>query len=247
MLSMDPTDPAQRVLPANLPTFAPSVELRAILLDPAWCKEILPIVTPLLHEGWSQVLDKAGLLSEYQDLPKGIHFGFRSGLKLTIPSPFIPPNACLATSNPTPIDEYLVKESSAGWISRKYTEHELLSLIGPFRTNPLSLVKKVVGSGKFHMTNNFSYPYDDMNIPSINSTIDKHDFECSWSSFSECYLIVAKAPPGTEASVFDVSGAFHNVPLAPEECPFTTMSWRGRIYLDHVYCFSMTSAPGVFG
>jgi hypothetical protein len=244
---MDPMLHAQRALPANSPTFAPSAELRAILLNPAKCEQIFPIVTPLLHERWSKALLEAGLLDEYHDLPKGICFGFRSGLKNTITSSYIPPNARSALSNLEPIDDYLAKESAAGRISKKYSSHELSSLIGPFRTNPLGLVEKVPGSGKFHMTNNFSFPYNDPDIPSINSTIDKNEFQCGWSTFTKCYLLVATAPAGTEASVFDVSGAFRNVPLAPEEHPFAAISWRDGIYLDHVYCFGTTSAPGIFG
>jgi hypothetical protein len=247
MLSTGPTVLAPNEILAPSPTFAPCAELRATLLDPAKRNAIFPIVTPLHHERWSVLLEEAGLLEEYEDLPKGIQYGFRSGLKTLLPHTFVPPNAQSALNNPKPIDDYLAQELSAGRISRKYSIPELNSIIGPFRTNPLGLIEKVPGSNKFRMTNNFSFPYNDPSIPSINSSIDKNDFKCGWDTFAQCYLIVARAPIGTQASVFDVAGAFRNVPLAPEERPFAAMSWHGGIYLDHVYCFGTTSAPGIFG
>jgi hypothetical protein len=174
-------------------------------------------MTPLCHERWSTLLSEAGLLEEYEDLLKGIQFGFHSSLKTLLTNTFIPPNALSVINNPKPIDEYLTKELSAGWISHKYSVSELLSIIGPFCTNPLGLVEKVPGSAKFRMTNNFSFPYNNPSIQSVNSMIDKNDFKCSWDTFMHCYLIVARASPGMQASVFDIAGAFHNVPLAPEE------------------------------
>jgi hypothetical protein len=179
-----------------------------MLLDPAKCDAIFPIVTPLHHERWSVLLKEAGLLEEYKDLLKGIQYGFCSGLKTLLTHTFIPPNTQSALNNPKPIDDYLAQELAAGWISQKYSIAELNSIIGPFCTNPLGLVEKVPGSNKFCMTNNFSFPYNDPSIPSINSSIDKNDFKGGWDTFAQCYLIVARAPTGTEASVFDVTGAF---------------------------------------
>ncbi|KAG1718078.1 hypothetical protein EDB19DRAFT_1604158, partial [Suillus lakei] len=40
------------------------------------------------------------------------------------------------------IDQYIISEQNAGHYSRAYSIPELESLIGPFRTSPLSLIPK---------------------------------------------------------------------------------------------------------
>ncbi|KAF7347710.1 putative reverse transcriptase domain protein [Mycena venus] len=97
------------------------------------------------------------------------------------------------------------------------------------------------------MYNHCSYPCNDPNIPSVNLQIDKEDFVCDWGSFTQCYLIIAWAPPGTEASVFDVKSAFRIVPTLPSDRPQLMISWRDKVYFDNVFSFGATSAPGVFG
>ncbi|KAF8875634.1 hypothetical protein BD779DRAFT_1678146 [Infundibulicybe gibba] len=46
--------------------------------------ELFPIVTPLRFDRWASVLQEAGLLSLYSDVPAGIRDGFRCGA--TLPS-----------------------------------------------------------------------------------------------------------------------------------------------------------------
>ena len=84
-------------------------------------------------------------------------------------------------------------------------------------------------------------------IHSVNAIIDSKQFQCMWGTFSQCYLMVANAPPGTEAAVFDVDAAFRNIPTHPSVCPFLAVSLSGSIHLDHCLNFGASPCPGVWG
>jgi hypothetical protein len=65
-----------------------------------------------------------------------------------------------------------------------------------------------------------------------------------------CYtLLVADTPPHTQAAVFDVDAAFHNVPTHwhPSAHCFPAIKFKELIHLDHVCNFGATPTPGLFG
>ena len=82
---------------------------------------------------------------------------------------------------------------------------------------------------------------------SINTVTDSKKFQCMWGSFAKCYLLVADAPIGSQAAVFDVDAAFRNIPMHPSARCFLAFSIKGLIHLDHVLNFGATPAPGTFG
>jgi hypothetical protein len=82
---------------------------------------------------------------------------------------------------------------------------------------------------------------------SINTIIDSKKFQCTWGSFSECFLLVADVPEGMQAAVFDVDSAFHNIPLHPSARCFLVIMIKGLIHLDHVLNFGASPFPAIFG
>lgn len=82
---------------------------------------------------------------------------------------------------------------------------------------------------------------------SINAVIDSKKFQCAWGTFLECYLLVAKAPEGTEVAIFDVESAFRNVPTYPLVRPFTAVRLEDKIHLDPCLNFRASPAPGIWG
>ncbi len=82
---------------------------------------------------------------------------------------------------------------------------------------------------------------------SINAVIDSKKFQCAWGTFLECYLLVAKAPEGTEVAVFDIKSAFCNVPTHPSVRPFTAVRLGDKIHLDPCLNFRASPAPGIWG
>ncbi len=82
---------------------------------------------------------------------------------------------------------------------------------------------------------------------SINAVIDSKKFQCAWGSFSECYILVAEAPEGTQVAVFNVESAFHNVPIHPSARPFTAVWLGDKVHLDPCLNFRASLAPGIWG
>ncbi len=135
---------------------------------------------------------------------------------------------------------------------------------GHFRTAPLSVTE--TKPGKLRAIVDQSFPHSatplDLNTihsdtlypilinpktTSINAIIDSKKFQCTWGTFSECYLKVANAPSGTQAAVFDVESAFRNVPTHPSVRNFTAISLDGLVHLDPCLNFGASPSPGIWG
>ena len=112
-----------------------------------------------------------------------------------------------------------------GRLSHGYDPNTLFSIIRHFHTAPLAVIDQ--GNSKHHVIVNHSYPKNkycvdlkaslfdptgktiiDPTTTSINTIIDSTKFQCTWGSFSECYLLVADAPKEAQAAVFDVDSTF---------------------------------------
>jgi hypothetical protein len=173
----------------------PAVGLQTILRNPILCHKYFPIVTPLIHERWTELLTAAGCLEEFADVPKGIRDGFRLGAAPTLSHTFIPKNHKSALDHPSVVSDYIAKEMAAGRYSEPFDPDTLASLIGPYSCSPLGVAEH---NDKFRVIQDHSFPRGDPERPSLNSLIDTSVFEYDWASFAECYLYVADAPPGTQ-------------------------------------------------
>ena len=209
------------------------------------------MVTPFRWQVWEDLLSAAGTLEDFADVPKGIRFGWRIGVpdSYTLSSTFIPPNHKSALDHIDFLLEYINSEVREGRYSGPFSPSRLEHIIGPFRTSPLGVIPKP-GSSKFRLIQDHSFPRND-SFPSINSLIDSSLFECDWGTFSDCWLRVASAPPGSQAAVFDVEAAHRRSPIAPEDqylvCVMIEVDGVTRIYVDHCACFGCSSSSGLFG
>ena len=226
---------------------------------------VFPIVTKLKAEAWELALENAGILSEFADVPVGLRQGFLCGLEqFSLACTFVPPNHFTSQDDEDFIISKYAEEISLGRISHGYDPDTLSSLIGHHRTAPLAVISN--GGNKRRVIVNHSFPknkpgIDLNNLPlaspdnylldpsrtSINTVIDSTKFQCAWGSFSEYYLLVADAPEGTQAAVFDVDAAFRNIPTHPSARPFLAIMIKGLIHLDHVLNFGASPSPGIFG
>ena len=225
---------------------------------------IFPIVTKLKVGAWELGLKDAGILDEFSDIPVGLREGFLCGLeRFSLASSFIPPNHFTSLEDENFIISKYAEEISLGRLSHGYDPNVLFSLIGHFRTAPLAVIthgdkRRVIVNHLFPRNksrinldspciNSTSFCIIDPSQTSINTIIDSKKFQCAWGSFSECYLLVADAPEGTQAAVFDVDSAFRNIPTHPSARPFLAIMIKGLIHLDHVLNFGASPSPGIFG
>jgi hypothetical protein len=230
---------------AHSHTSVPDVGLQSILQSPTRRTDLLPIITPLRWERWKELLEAAGCITEFADVPIGIRDGFRLGVSSSISSTFSPKNHKSATENPDIIDAYIEKELAAGRYSHGYSPAEFEALFGPYRTGPLGV--SFDQPTKPRLVQDHSFPRNNPSISSITSEIDSSAFKCDWGSFVECFTRVLNAPRGTQVAVFDVDAAHRCMPVAPEDRLHVCISWKGRVHLDHCCCFGCTSSSGIFG
>lgn len=231
---------------------------------------VFPIVTPFKADAWEKALEKAGVLEEYRDIISGITEGFSVGLEdYELSAMFMPENHYTSAEDEAFVEEKYGEEIKQGRMSAGYEPSALHDRIGHFRTALLAVVTSGVSS-KCRVIVNHSYPDKaknkinlgsggklrdateakillDPTTTSINTVITSKQFQCAWGTFSKCYILMAEAPEGTQAAVFDVQSAFRNVPMHPTAQCFLAIMIKGLIHLDHVANFGASSAPGIWG
>lgn len=216
---------------------------------------VATIVTPLKADAWEHELKAAGVLSTFAAIPHGIRHGFDVGLDrdatLARFSPSAPykvyDNHTAAVRNPGVIEAMILEETAEGRISKFYKPEELHALVGAFRNAPLTVAPKNGDYATGRVCQDFSHPRKDPADASFNSSIDLTDFTCDWGTFSQCYLLAARAPPGTEVAVFDVKAAHRRVPVAPWQQAFYAIMWMGLVALNFCCQFGAASSSGLWG
>lgn len=220
-----------------------NADLTSILSSPMLRHEFFPVVTPLCWQKWETALIEAGALNEFSDVPVGIRNGFGLGYSEPLTSSYIPPNHSSTTNNSDVVRAYITKEIAAGHYSSGFETAKLNSHFH-FHTSPLGVVEQ---ENKFRIISDFSFPQNNANIHSINSKIDYSSFKTDYTTFSQCYLYVANAPPGAQAAVYNVDAAYRHMPIAPEDQIYVCLHFDGLIHLDHNACFSSKSSHTMLG
>lgn len=218
------------------------------------------MVTPSLLDSYI-----VGLLSRYSNIPVGLQYGFLMGLEhYQLINTAIPPNHYKSVEHEQFVLSKYAEEIELGRISPAFPPDQLRRWVGHIRTAPLNVFQQTPG-GKLRVTVDHSFPRSALPPPialadpdvdftpfdpathSVNAIIDSKKFQCTWGTFSQCYLMVADAPVGAQAAVYDVDAAFRNVPTHPSACPFLAVQIAGSIHLDHCLNFGASPCPGVWG
>lgn len=145
----------------------------------------------------------------------------------------------------------IAEEVELGRVSPGMTVEAAEALLSTIQTAPMAVVPQ---KNKNHIVIDHSYPKCRLPLPHIhpskvstptellnnidpsntliNSLIDSDDYPCDWGTFSDCCLLIADAPKGTQVAVFDVDAAFRNIPLHPSVWKFICLLVDGLIHLD---------------
>ncbi|KAF5387867.1 hypothetical protein D9615_000290 [Tricholomella constricta] len=227
--SMVPRD-VPEAKPASITMPARAVALVSMARNAVLAERYLPISTPLKHWCGKALLEE---------------FGFSLGLEnFVLDHTFLPPNHYKSQLHHDFIIQKYAEEIRLGRVSPGYPPSLFFEISGHYRTAPLHVIERT--PGKLRITVDHSFPRDNPLIPSVNSCIDSKRFQCAWGTFSECYLLVADAPPGTEVSVFDVESAFRIIPTHPLDRTATALLINGLVHLDGRLNFGLCPAPGIF-
>lgn len=81
---------------------------------------------------------------------------------------------------------------------------------------------------------------------SVNDGIDPSHCTTKYASVDDAAGILTKLGSGTLMAKIDISNAYRNIPVHPQDRPLLGMQWKGRIFVDTVLPFGLRSAPKIF-
>ncbi|KNE97614.1 hypothetical protein PSTG_09163 [Puccinia striiformis f. sp. tritici PST-78] len=233
-----PVNPLPPHTPAPLRTERRSIDQSSIKdIDPSVTTEEEALETPSAEdtsiewpervtcemniEEWELALRTNGLINEFADVIHGFTHGFHQG----IPTHnlgrdwffYTPPNHQGASLVREEIEDSIKKEIAAKRMFGPYTKEQVHARFGFFRTNPLGAA--INGDGTVRPINDLSFPRND-EIPSVNSFVNKHDYDTTWDDFR----IVSKFFRGQNQplllAVFDWEKAYRQIPTAKDQWPY---------------------------
>ena len=233
----------------QIDTGAPDVEDPIMGLKDALERRRCDPLTPYNKKAWAEQLSRLDLDGRYPHLVQGLTEGFDVGVP-RIEKTYIPSNHASIFSHKDVYSKIVDSEFTAGCYIGPFTRNQLERALGPFQTSPLSLVPKTSNPGVYRAVHNFSHPHvPSSDATSINSHIDCNDFPCTWGTFSTVALLIARLPPGSQASIRDVAEAYRTVPVRPDQWPGLVIRLQADDQFAANTCnnFGLTSAGGVYG
>ena len=221
-------------------------------MEPSAAPELRTLSPPMPYkaDSWKHALHEAGLFICFIQVPSGICNGFLIDFP-TLSSTQSPPNKdsvlMYADKFQKMIDHELIKRRYIG----PFSQSQLLALLGPFQSSPISIIPKPGRPGKFRIVQNFSFPISPSARypnPSINSYINAVNFPTLWGTFFIVYLLISRLPPSSEAETWDVAEAYHTIPLHPSQWSAAVVrANHNDLYVDTCAAFGTTPSTGVYG
>ncbi|EHS63622.1 uncharacterized protein PGTG_21715 [Puccinia graminis f. sp. tritici CRL 75-36-700-3] len=198
---------------------------------------------------WEKALGKAGILWKYRDVLYGFKNGFDQGIpthRIKGVSHFTPDNHLSATLAEEKIRESMRKEIDAGRMFGPFTVDQVKTKFEFFRTSPLGAV--VNGDGSVRPINDLSFPHGDISTPSVNSFVNKDDFETTWDDYNVVSSFFRNSKEPFLLALFDWEKAYRQIPTHPSQWPYLMVKGMdGNLYLDTRITFGGVAGCGSFG
>lgn len=200
-------------------------------------------------EAWRQLAEECDLRDEATEVIAGLLNGFHQGIPdhtLKERRWFTPDNHKSAQAASKKIEYTLKVEKRAGRIFGPFSHEEVFEKLGFFRSSPMGSV--INGDGSFRVINDMSYPQNDTEIPSVNSFVDKSDFDTSWDDFKTLARFFSKTEGEFLLAIFDWEKAYRQIPVCPSQWRYLLiLDLEGRLWLDTRVQFGGVAGCGVFG
>lgn len=207
-------------------------------------------VTPYNHAIWESQLRAHNLIDIYPTLPAGLQSGFNINIP-SICNTQSPPNSPSLITFRFAFETILARELTTGRYIGPFTHNNLLHLLGPFQSSPISIIPKPGKPGKFRVIQNFSFPLAPSTIypnRSINSSVNSDDFPCTWGTFDTICTIIRSLPPGSQAATRDVAEAYRTIPLHASQWAAAVVRLPdGDFCIDTCVAFGMGPSAGAYG
>ncbi|OAV93558.1 hypothetical protein PTTG_10138, partial [Puccinia triticina 1-1 BBBD Race 1] len=175
-----------------------------------------------------------GLMEKYGDLLTGFEFAFDQG----IPDHFIkgmpfftPDNHASLENVRSKVKDSIAKELLAGRMFGPFTQEEVHASDGAIR--PI---------------NDLSYPRNNTNTKSVNSFVNKKDFNTTWDNFNTVSKFFTEEKRQVELALFDWEKAYRQIPTKMRQWRYLMVKdFHGRFLLDTQITFGGVAGCGSFG
>jgi hypothetical protein len=200
-------------------------------------------------EAWKEALIEHGLLPEYQDVIDGFRFGFDQGIpqhRVGTLTHYTPDNHSSSEKVKSKVEDSIKKELVAKRMFGPFSLEKVIEMFGFCRSNPLGAV--VNGDGAIRPINDLSFPRNDPEITSVNSFVDKSEFETTWDDFRIVSEFFAKDNRKMELALFDWEKAYRQIPTRKEQWRYLMVKdFNGNFLIDTRITFGGVAGCGSFG
>lgn len=198
---------------------------------------------------WSKLVERYNLEKEAADVLHGLRKGFHQGIPdhtLGTRRWFTPENHQSALAAAEKIKNTLAREFKELRIFGPFNHEEVFKKIGFFRSSPMGSV--VNGDGSFRIINDMSYPQNQEEIPSVNSFVNKTEFDTSWDDFKTLARFFSETEGEFLLAIFDWEKAYRQIPVCPTQWRYLLiLDLQNQLWLDTRVQFGGVAGCGVFG
>ena len=171
-------------------------------------------------------------------LLRGMKFGFRISFDRKVVTSKASKNMKSALDNPEPAFKFL------------HDELQAQRIVGPLSPNAypyihvsrFGVIPKRSQPGRWRLILDLSNPEGH----SVNDGIYPDICSMRYASVDSAAAIVAELGTNTLLTKIDISHAYRNVPVHPEDRLLLGMMWENQLYIDTVLPFGLRSAPKIF-
>lgn len=208
-----------------------------------------PVKCEMNLEVWESELLTFNLVEEHGHLLKGFRSGFHQGIpqhSVKDLNWFCPPNHSSALKVKQKIEDNFKKEVKEKRMYGPFEKQVVFDHLGFFRSSPLGAVESENKS--FRPINDLSFPRDDPSTPSVNSFVNKDEFETSWDDFNTVSTFLRNFEGECEVGIFDWEGAYRQIPTHPSQWAYLVVcDFEGDVYVDTRVAFGGVAGCGSFG
>ncbi|EHS64414.1 uncharacterized protein PGTG_22250 [Puccinia graminis f. sp. tritici CRL 75-36-700-3] len=198
---------------------------------------------------WREALSVNNLLPQYSDVIDGFTHGFDQGIPqhaIDGKPWFTPENHKSSLLVRDKIEESIAKEIAAKRMMGPFSHQLMKATFGFFRSNPLGAV--VNGDGQIRPINDLSFPRNDPEIKSVNSYVNKLDFETTWDDFKTVSKFLAEDKRQFELALFDWEKAYQQIPTRQDQWKYLLVQdFNGNLLINTRITFGGVAGCGSFG
>jgi hypothetical protein len=185
-------------------------------------------------EKWEEALQRAGLREKYANVVEGFRNGFNQGIpphSIDGERWFTPPNHSSALLAKEEIEENLRKEIAAGRMFGPFTHEEVATKFPFFRSSPLGTATS--SDGLVRPINDLSFPHGVQGVPTVNSFVDKMEFNTTWDNFKIVARFFKQSKGPLELVLFDWEKAYRQILTREDQWPYLMVqNFNGEMLLD---------------